>query len=153
MKICWKKLGYDLIIYFFCREIKFALIMYRFYITYVLFICLCSCVKRCEESHCVTYHAIYCGETPGKMLISYRDTAGYVVFSTLEKKWSQHVCLSSGTLASLLVVFQPASDPLFPDLYRKDDDMVICGKIIHPQKTVRESGSHIVLIDLFPEEL
>ncbi len=78
---------------------------------------------------------------------------GYVVFSTVEKKWSQDVCLSSGTLASLLVIFQPAPDPFFPDLYQEGSDMVICGEIIHPKKTVSESGSNMVLIDLFTEGL
>jgi hypothetical protein len=158
VKIEWKKLGYYLFIRFFCCEIKFYLTMCRIFLTYVLFMLFYSCEKQSEETHCVTYHVTCCGGTSGKMLISYRDTTGYVIFSTSEKTWSRDVCLSYGDYASLLVVYQPVFDReeenlFLYDLLPESNNVMISGQIIHPKKTVCERRANVVLINLFSEEL
>ncbi len=131
--------------------------MYRIITTYVLSVMMFACSKGKEELDCITYRVINNAGNSYRCLISYKDSTGYVIFSTNERVWSKKVFLPSGEFASLLVIPQ-----IIPE-WDGDNLIDLClsgesgktfvrGEIIHQEKVISESDSSLISIQLFPSD-
>jgi hypothetical protein len=117
-----------------------------------------TCSNDEEKLGCITYRVVNYTEKAYRCLISYKDSTGYVIFSTVDKEWSKEVSLPSGEFASLLVIPQMIPESESDDFFdfwlsREPGKAFVHGEIIHPNRSVSDSDPNIVLIQLFPQDL
>ncbi|MDR2953909.1 MAG: hypothetical protein LBV43_02380 [Prevotella sp.] len=122
---------------------------------FLFFFLLVSYACEDKEPFEVIYEVSVRADVPVRLTISYRDSVGRVVVYTDDRHWSKKVTRPADGLASLMVrmSYDPTHSDTLPDFYTSDfTTPKITGRIVHPNKTVRESSGDIVLISLLRSE-
>lgn len=131
---------------------------YKYLLLTMPFFLLVSCTQKDNPPFEVTYEVRALAGVPLNIYIAYNDSTGSTVIHTTEKQWSKKVTLQPNQFASLVVKFSYdwnrvfENDPYYFLDREKRDKSMICGKIIHPKKTVQEYSESIILISLFESE-
>lgn len=113
---------------------------------------LISCSKKRPSATCVTYQVETYSSRPFKLLVMYKDSTGNVTLDVKEKFWSKEICLPEGQMASLVVTIHRDLDihVLDTGYWYEDFEPAASAQIIHATKKVKESGSGLLFLSLFP---
>lgn len=90
--------------------------------------------------------------------IIYKDSTGHICFEETDSRhWSKVVKLPPHCSASLTAYLEYRSDICEHgkgyNPFLTDDNITLSAKIIHPRKTVVESGDRILMLMLMPQDL
>lgn len=120
-----------------------------FFLTLLLLI---SCSNKKDHSTSVTYKVEAYSSRPYNVLIVYKDSTGSVALYVKDKSWSKEVCLPKGQSASLAVEIRREMNihVLDTGYWYEDFEPAVSAQIIHEKKMVRDSGSSLILLSLFP---
>lgn len=111
-----------------------------------------SCSNKKHHSTCVIYKVEAYSSRPYNILIVYKDSTGNVALYIKDKSWSKDVCLPEGQSASLAVEIRRdmGIHVLDTGYWYEDFEPSVSAQIIHEKKMVRDSGSGLLLLSLFP---